>query len=251
MMIVTTPTGRVGSQVLHRLLDGDEPIRVIVRGRSRLDARVVGHVDIVEGSHDDLRVLDRALAGADSLFWLVPPSFDVDSPEIERTGVNYRALSMPVYMDNLLDQVTSIRDHGVFLYPFDADRLLASVATRDIAHAVAPLLADGSWDGQEHLPVFGPDRLSLDAMAEVISDVLDTTVTYRQVGVDDVARQLAQAGANEAVVRGMTEMMRAQNDGIYDEDQSQAVPGPTSFQAWCADVLRPAAQRTSDSRAVR
>ena len=80
--------------------------------------------------------------------------------EIERTGTAYRALSMPFYMENLLTQLGAIREHGTFSLTFAADRPLAMVATRDIAATAAALLADRSWTGQEHVPVFGPDRIS-------------------------------------------------------------------------------------------
>jgi uncharacterized protein YbjT (DUF2867 family) len=74
MIIITTPTGQVGSQIVARLLDGKEPIRVIVRDPSKLDPSVRERVEVVEGSHDDPTVLDQALPGAAALFWLVPPN---------------------------------------------------------------------------------------------------------------------------------------------------------------------------------
>ena len=75
MLVITTPTGQIGKQVLALLLDHHDPIRVIVRDPIRLDAGVRSRVEIVQGSHDDPAVLSRALDGADGLFWLVPPGF--------------------------------------------------------------------------------------------------------------------------------------------------------------------------------
>jgi uncharacterized protein YbjT (DUF2867 family) len=74
MIVVTTPTGRIGSRVVTRLLEQSARVRVIVRDRSHLDERVRGRVEVVEGSHADAATLDAALAGADALFWLVPPN---------------------------------------------------------------------------------------------------------------------------------------------------------------------------------
>lgn len=75
MIVVTTPTGNVGSQLVAPLLDaGTEPLRVIVRDPPRLEDAVRDRVEVVVGSHDDPAVLDRALDGADALFWLIPPS---------------------------------------------------------------------------------------------------------------------------------------------------------------------------------
>lgn len=290
MIVITTPTGQIGSQLLTRLLDGSEPIRVIARDPSRLQAQVRERVQVIEGSHDDPAVLDRALAGADALFWLVPPSlagvsrkqrylefaqaaaaaisrqgvshvvgvssagrgwptdaglltaaFEMDA-EIERTGVAYRSLSMPYFMENLLGQLDAIRGQGACFYTVPADRPLASVATRDVAATAAALLADRSWDGRQRVPVFGPDRLSPNQMAEVISDVLGRAVSYRQVAIPDFEAILRERGASEGVARDFGKLAAAVNDGIYDSDWALAIPTPTDFRTWCEQVLAPAAR---------
>ncbi|WP_411102704.1 NAD(P)H-binding protein [Streptomyces sp. cmx-4-9] len=74
MIVVTTPTGDVGRQVLDRLLDSGEPVRVIARDPSRLPEHVRAQAEVVEGSHADADTIAKALEGADRLFWLVPPA---------------------------------------------------------------------------------------------------------------------------------------------------------------------------------
>ncbi|HVB37129.1 MAG TPA: NAD(P)H-binding protein [Vicinamibacterales bacterium] len=288
MIVVTTPTGQLGRQVLAGLVDRGEAVRAIARDPSRLDVGVRDRVQAVQGSHDDPAVLDTALKGAEGLFWLVPPdptattaeahylgfarptaaalrrhgvarvvgvssagygwpvragilsaAFAMDA-EIERSGAAYRALSMPFFMENLLRQLDAIRDHGVFSLPNAADRPLATVAIRDIAATALALLADRLWDGQENLPVFGPDRLSPREMAEVISDVVGRPVSFRQLSIAEVVSGLVQCGASEGTVRDLAEAIAAGNDGIYDADQTASTPTPTDFRTWCRDVLRPA-----------
>ncbi len=80
MIVVTAPTGLIGRQVLTHLLTGEEPVRVVVRDAARLPADVRDRVEVVEGSHRDAAVVDRAFAGADSVFWLVPA--DDRSPSV-------------------------------------------------------------------------------------------------------------------------------------------------------------------------
>jgi uncharacterized protein YbjT (DUF2867 family) len=72
MITLTAPTGRIGSKVLAELLTHDEPVRVIVRDADKLPAAARERVEIVTGSHQDPDVLDHALAGTDTLFWLMP-----------------------------------------------------------------------------------------------------------------------------------------------------------------------------------
>src|SRR5690349_8879045 len=81
MIVVTTPTGQIGHQVLNNLLNSDEPIRVIVRDPSRLPAYARERVEVVQGSHGDLDVVTRAFAGADSVFWLLPVNRQASSVE--------------------------------------------------------------------------------------------------------------------------------------------------------------------------
>jgi uncharacterized protein YbjT (DUF2867 family) len=83
MIVITTPTGQIGSQVLENLLDTGEALRVIVRDAAHLapEAR-----ERVEGSHSDAGVVDAAFAGADAVFWLCPPNPTAESVEDAYVG---------------------------------------------------------------------------------------------------------------------------------------------------------------------
>ncbi len=74
MIVVTTPTGNIGHHVVRHLLDAGETLRLIVRDPSKLPQDVRARVDVVEGSHGDAAVVDRAFRGADAVFWLCPPT---------------------------------------------------------------------------------------------------------------------------------------------------------------------------------
>ena len=71
MIVVTGATGQIGSKVLERLLRQDEAVRVIVRTPEKLPAEARARVDVVVGSHTDADVVDKAFAGADTVFWLM------------------------------------------------------------------------------------------------------------------------------------------------------------------------------------
>ncbi|MGD1223151.1 NAD(P)H-binding protein [Streptomyces krungchingensis] len=77
MIVITAPTGNIGRHLLSRLLESapaaGEALRVIVRDPARLPDAARGRVEVVTGSHAEPGVLDRAFAGADAVFWLVPP----------------------------------------------------------------------------------------------------------------------------------------------------------------------------------
>jgi uncharacterized protein YbjT (DUF2867 family) len=287
MIVITTPTGQIGHQVLDNILDNAEAIRVIVRDPSRLSPRVRERVEIVQGSHGDLDVVTRAFAGADSVFWLVPPNPQAKSVEdayvgftrpaceaikslgvrrvvaistlgrgiaknagnisaslamdelIESTGVSYRALCPPTFTDNLLNQVGTIKSLGMFFMPITADHVLRTCATCDIAAAATRLLLDDSWSGQEDVPVMGPDDLSPDDMARIISEVLGRPVRFQQTPGETFKARLIEHGISEAMVQGMLDMMVAVDQGLYNhQPRTTQSTTPTSFRQWCEEVLK-------------
>ncbi len=74
MIVVTTPTGNIGRHVVRHLLDAGEALRLIVRDPSRLTQDVRDRVEVVEGSHGDATVVDRAFSDSQAVFWLCPPA---------------------------------------------------------------------------------------------------------------------------------------------------------------------------------
>jgi uncharacterized protein YbjT (DUF2867 family) len=81
IIVITTPTGLIGHQVLENVLDGGEPIRVIARDPSHLPSQMRERVKVVQGSMDDLDVVTEASDGADAVFWLVSPYSNAESIE--------------------------------------------------------------------------------------------------------------------------------------------------------------------------
>jgi uncharacterized protein YbjT (DUF2867 family) len=286
MIVITTPTGRIGSQVLDRVLDSGEAVRVIARDPSRLAPDVLSRVEVVRGSHADPGVVTAALAGADSVFWLVPPNPRADSVEdylmgfarsasaavagvrrvvavstlgrgiaknagqisaaldmdelIESTGVSYRALCPPGFMENTLNQVESIRSQGVFFGTVSGKRGIPTCATRDIAAVGARLLLS-SWSGQQDVPILGPEDLSHDDMALIMSSVLGRPVRYQQITGEEQKAALTRYGVSEAWAQGLVDMFTAVDEGLYNaEPRTPESTTPTGFREWCEDVLKPA-----------
>ena len=291
MIVITAPTGLIGRQVLGNMLGSGEPIRVIVRDPSRLPSEVRERVAVVQGSHGDIDVVDLAFAGADAVFWLVPPDPHADSAEvayvdftrpacdafkrygvqrvvgisalgrgtaaaghaglvtaslamddlIASSGVSYRALTMPSFMDNLLRQVPAIKDRGVIVAPISGDRKLPTCATRDIAAAAARLLLDESWSGNGHVAVLGPEDLSFTDMAQIMSEVLDQPVRYQQIPAQALKDRLTGAGMSDAMAQATVDMMVAKDQGLDNaEPRTPQSTTPTSFRQWCLEVLKPA-----------
>lgn len=78
-IVVTTPTGHVGSRVVRLLVQAGLRPTVLVRRASRLDPVLRARCEVVEGDQGDLAAVRRATAGADALYWVDPPTGD-DGP---------------------------------------------------------------------------------------------------------------------------------------------------------------------------
>ncbi|MGW5443593.1 NAD(P)H-binding protein [Streptomyces asiaticus] len=162
---------------------------------------------------------------------------------IAGTGVAYRALACPSFMDNLLRQVASIRDDGVFTDTAAADRTAPTASTADIAAAAAGLLLDRSWTGTGEVPVLGPEDLSANDMVRIMSEVLGRPIRYQRQSLEDLRAAFTGRGVGDAIVQGYVDMMRAKDDGI-DEGvrRTPETASPTTFRQWCEEVLKPAVQ---------
>ncbi|MFI5844691.1 NAD(P)H-binding protein [Catenuloplanes sp. NPDC051500] len=288
MIVVTAPTGALGSQVVRRLLDDGAPVRVVARDPARLAPDIAARVEIVAGSHADPAVVDAAFDGAEAVFWLVPPDPRAASADqaysgfaraaitafeagrggrvvgisglgrgtpmagragyitatlamddrIAATGVPYRALTAPSFMDNTLRQRAPIRARGVLSGPYPPDLPLPLVATRDIAAVAAGLLRDTAWTGYEEVPVLGPEELSGDAQAAIIADVLGRPVRYAQIPPEEFKAARMRGGHSEAMAQAVLDMALAKAGGLdFGVARAAAADTPTTFRRWCREVL--------------
>lgn len=289
MIVVTTPTGHIGSQVVKHLLDANETVRVIARDPAKLAPEVQAKVEVVQGSTDDEGVLLHALEGAESLFWLVPPDFSANQAEdyylrfarpaaraiktqgvkrvvsisalgrgwpkeaglvaaawacdaeIENTGVDFRALACPGFMENAMFQLEPLKNAGMFFSVEPGDVKMPRAATRDIAATGAKLLLDRSWTGQGHVAVLGPENLSNDDLAAIMTEVIGKPIRYQQIPAEAFKAPLLQRGSTEAFAQAYLNMMVAKGEGLDNtEPRTPENTTPTSFRQWCEEVLKPA-----------
>ena len=132
---------------------------------------------------------------------------------IASSGVAYRALAMPSFMDNLLRQVESIKHRGTFVSTIRPDLEAPTCATQDIAAVAARLLLDRTWNGTADVPVLGPEDLSHDEMATVMSEVLGSPVRYQQIPLAAMKATMLERGMSEAMAQGRIDMMAAKDAG--------------------------------------
>jgi uncharacterized protein YbjT (DUF2867 family) len=294
MIVITTPTGDIGHQVLKQVVQSSEPVRVVARDPSRIPQEIRQRVEVIQGSHGDGATIEKALTGADAFFWLIPPEpfmnlnsvdeayVDFTKPAADAirrcgvkrvvavsaigrgwkkdaglatanikvddllasTGVALRTLAMPSFMDNLLRQALTIKEKGIFSLPILADLKAPMVATSDIAAVAAKFLMDTTWTDQADVPVLGPEDISPNEMAEILSNVLSRPIRYEQTPIEAYKTRMVSRGMSEAFAQGLADMMTAKNEGM-DNTAPRAVAAdtPTTFREWSETVLKPAVVR--------
>ena len=288
MIVITTPTGNIGHRVLQHLLDADEKLRVVVRDPNRLPRAVRDRVEVIEGSHGDAAVVDRAFDGAEAVFWVAPPNpaetldasyVDFARPAadairrrqvarvvavtalgratewqdsaglvtaslrmvdlLNETGAAVRGLAMPAFMENALQQADAIK-RGQLFGPLDPDKKVPHTATVDMGAAASRLLLDRSWTDQADVPLLGPEDLSFNEIASIISEVVGHEVRYAQIPFDGFSAQLVGRGMSHAFAQGYVDMMRAKNEGMDNViPRTPANTGTTTFRHWAEEELRP------------
>ncbi|PWW02410.1 uncharacterized protein YbjT (DUF2867 family) [Paenibacillus cellulosilyticus] len=289
MIVITAPTSKIGRQVLERVLESGEDIRVIARDPRRLPEAIRERVEVIQGSHADRDVVNRAFEGADTVFWLVPADkqaesvydayvrFSIPAADaivrhrvrrvvaisalgrgqqryaghisaslamedlLRSTGVHFRALTMPSFMDNMLGQLFFMKNEGLIRFTIPGNQKNPTTATCDIAEAASRLLLDREWIGQKSLAVLGPEDLSYEDMAETLTEVLGTPIRFEQMSLDSYKQLFLGIGYSEAMAQSMVDMDIAGADGINNAlRRTSETASPTSFRQWAATVLKPA-----------
>ncbi|MET9398991.1 NAD(P)H-binding protein [Kitasatospora sp. NPDC002965] len=197
-----------------------------------LAAHGVGHVVGVSALGRGTPLADRA--------GLVTASLALDDL-IADSGVAYRALANPSFFENLLEEADSIREKGCFTDSVDADRRAPLVATADIAAAAEGLLLDRSWTGTGSVPVLGPQDLSPNDLARIMTEQFGRPVRYERQSLDALYATLVGYGLDDAFVQGIVDMKRAKDQGLdAGVARTPQTASPTGFEQWCARTLKPA-----------
>jgi uncharacterized protein YbjT (DUF2867 family) len=146
-------------------------------------------------------------------------------------------------MENVLRQVDSIQERGVFYGPYPVDFKAPAIATRDVAAIASRLLLDPSWTGVDSVPMMGPEDISSHDMARIMSEVLAKPVVFQEIAMDAMRAMAISRGATEGMAQALINMVIAKREGMDNRvTRTNASDTPTSFRQWCEQVLKPAIQ---------
>jgi uncharacterized protein YbjT (DUF2867 family) len=209
MIVVTTPTGQIGSKVVRHLLAANEAVRVVVRDPAKLSAEVLAKAQVVQGSTEDEAVLYAAFEGAESVFWVVPPSFQASD-----ITAYYLQFTRPA--------ARAIQARGV--------KRVVSISALGRGHALKSGLGDASYAMVEELEKTGADTRALYCpgfMENMLHHVqsLKYQCSFSLPGPADWKVPLALVAKGQGL------------DNAVERTAENTTP--TTFKQWATQVLRP------------
>lgn len=247
-IVVTTPTGQIGSRVVERLLaDGRTDVAVVARNPERLSPAVRERVEVREGTLEDAAFLRGAFAGADVVFLLVPPP----GPEVADWGEWQRAIgrgAAEAVRAGGVRRVVLLSSGGAHrgdLYAVsrlgEIERMLRDAAP-DVASLRAGFFAENFLAAVPTIRDFGSVFMQF-APEQALS-----IVSTRDIG-DVAARWLADgawSGHHEVGVYGGGERTLAEAAAVF----AGALERPVSYVRIGAEQLRGALQASGAPAAV-
>jgi uncharacterized protein YbjT (DUF2867 family) len=144
-------------------------------------------------------------------------------------------------MENLLHSIQPIKFTGQFSTSVPGEVKAPWVATLDIADKAVELLLDKTWSGKGSLGVLGPEDLSYNEVAKIMSEILGKEIRYEVVSGESLKATLMQFGATEAAAEGLVEIYDSMKNGVFNMVQrTPETTSPTMFRVWCEEVFKPA-----------
>ncbi len=147
------------------------------------------------------------------------------------------------FFTNLLSELDAIRA-GVLPVLLPTDQPFPWVAPRDIAEVAVTLLLADHGPGRQVQAVHGPEDLSWERVAEIITAATGYGVRAERVSDDRMRELLAGAGMAPAAIESILGMSTGlRDDFVPEQPRDVRTTTPTALAGWAYEVLRPALTR--------
>ncbi|MDL4814183.1 SDR family oxidoreductase [Actinomadura opuntiae] len=278
MILVTGGSGTVGSALLETLCADGHRVRAAYRAQRDVDRAVGAGRDAVRIDLGEPATLPSALQGVETVFLVGAMGPDQTRQELnlieaaavagvprvvklsvwradeeltpiaalhrpaelalQASGLGYTFLRPNFYMQNFTRQfAASIRTTGRFAQP-RAHAPISFVDVRDIARVAAHVLTTDGHDGRVYA-LTGPEALTYDDAAEVLSRLLDRPVRFVGLSDSDARAAMLERGLPEYYADALIEVSRAYRNGgaetVTTTVRDLTGREPTSFEQFVRD----------------
>jgi NAD(P)H-binding len=189
-------------------------------------------LDIVEGSHGDAAVADKAFADADAVFWVTPA--DPRAPSVDAAFAGFTRPAAEAF-----------RRHGV------ARVVGVSMLGRGTPWAAQAGFATGSLAMDDLIAASAAAYRALTNPYFMEDTARQAEPIKNQITFEAYKDRFIRLGTSDAMAQGYTDMARAKNKGLDNGVQRTAQNStPTTFRQWCEEMLKPAVASRSSSSIV-
>jgi uncharacterized protein YbjT (DUF2867 family) len=253
-MILVTTAGKVGAETARLLREHDLPVRVLTRDPAKATATALADAgaEIVLGDLEVPASIDAAMVGVSAVV-LVSPAVpgqelnvvasaaragarhvvkatskaSADSPIARRrwqtqieeglaaSGIPHTLLRSNAYMQNVLALAPAIAAMSSFGSAAGKGRA-GLVDSRDVAAVAAKIAAAPEEHTGKTYWLTGPELVSNYDVADVLSELLGRTITYRELTVEENKDALIRAGVPAPIAE-----MNAQAFGLNAEGDAE------------------------------
>ncbi len=279
MILVAGATGTNGRALVSLLATAGHPVKALVRDRNSASAQalVQPNVQLCEGNLADSSSLDTAFSGVNRAFIataILPNTVELftnffeaakrttgahivkfsalgagyaktvvqqqhtDSDEVLiASGLPYTILRPNSFYQNMLWNAESIKGTGQFYLPL-ADAKQSLVDVRDLAMVASQALTEEGHIGQIY-ELTGPEGISYHDVAQQLSMVIGTEVTYVSVPPEAALQSMVESGMPEWNATVLAELYGEFATGNYADTNNniEEITGKpaTLFSAWVND----------------
>lgn len=253
MILVLGASGHIGVPLVEQLAARGARFRAGYRSAEQAESARGAGVDAVLLDYLDPASLDRAMAGVERVFLVVPPVEDlvrlergvveaarragvghlvkasvwdartenfifgrphrIMEEEIERSGLAWTFLQPNGFMQNLLNFAGLIRQTGVFPFP-DGGRV-SWIDTRDIGRVAAAILAGGGHEGRSY-ELSGPEALDYGDQMRIVAEVTGRPYAHVAVPDEEWRRSALGTGLPEYLVHALLDLQVVQRRGVCE-----------------------------------
>jgi uncharacterized protein YbjT (DUF2867 family) len=187
--------------------------------------------------HPDVRVVNLSSVGAELPEGTGPIKGLHDAEaKLNAATFNITHLRANYFMENVLTALPTIAMHGAIFSTIPGSVSLAQVATRDIAAVAAELLLNGDR-GRHVVDVFGPEEISFNRVAQILSDVFGVPVAHVEVPREQLRAGMLAGGLSPDLADQLLEMYDAIARGRLQGTAESGRKGNTSFAELARQVV--------------
>jgi uncharacterized protein YbjT (DUF2867 family) len=237
VILVTTPTSKVGGALVRKLMEQRVSVRVGAHNIEKA-RQLFPSVEIVELNFNNAKSVETALQGVEKLY-LAPPREDfpvepikqtvklaqtvgvrriallsamgieeIDTnirrieQDVEASGIDFTHLRINVLLQNYSTaSAEAIRQQGIFVEPLDSQRT-SFVDARDVAAVAAAALTE-EGDARQVYTITGAKAYSRAEVAEAISAATGQTVRYQPMTEAEFCSLVENLGWTDEFIKMM------------------------------------------------